>query len=123
MLTRTLEDVFPTWPFALVLWAVMGLIPPLAVFYMKREWRVPWWHWPIAATAMGLAMLFLFLHAWERHLVWNPYTLRNGNFSHGVFFDGVAESIQDSGPMGVLILLVSGLIVWRGHHRDSQQPT
>lgn len=46
------------WPFVMTVCAIASIAAVLLRYYRRRDWRIPWWHWPIAAGWCYVAGVF-----------------------------------------------------------------
>ena len=103
----------PKWPFAVLVWVVLGLAPPLVSYYRNRDWRIPWWHWPIAVgvMALGVKIVHDYVHG---HLYLARYGRPPGalNAQHIALYE-IALLIRYSAWLGIPIFLVSLWLTWK----------
>lgn len=97
----------PKGPFAIVVWIILAILPPLVAFYRERDWRIPWWHWPVAVALMCLAAKLAFDYTFA-HLCFARWTLTPGDVRM-IAIDSFVELIRFSLWFGIPVLLGS---VW-----------
>ena len=104
--------VIPKWHFAVMVWMILGALPPLVAYYRKHNWRIPWWHFPFAIGHIAVTLKLAHDYTWgciNAWLYWEHISVTVWDLAR----DSLLDLVVYSAWLGVPIFVASAWLTAR----------